>query len=214
MVDRAVEGAFREPVASDPVSSAPAMAPPPARPDACSTQAYIGAVYAGHRRALRAFVARFLSNDDDIADTVQDVFVRIVQLSEPGKIARNPRAYLFSTAHHLVVDRIRQARSRKLDAHVSVEDLELPSAAPAPDDVLHWQRMLANLSDQLRLTGRQVAEVVELSCTEDLTQAQIARTLGVTTRTVERHMREARGMVGSLLGDDPPGWAARVPSDR
>jgi RNA polymerase sigma factor (sigma-70 family) len=214
MVDRAVEGAFEAPVACDPISPARASGPLAARPDPSSTQAYIGAVYTVHRRALRAFVARFLSNDDDIADTVQDVFVRIVQMSEPGKIARNPRAYLFSTAHHLVVDRIRQARSRKLDAHVSVEDLELPSAAPAPDDVLHWQRMLANLSDQLRLTGRQVAEVVELSCTEDLTQAQIARTLGVTTRTVERHMREARGMVGGLLGDAPSRRAARVPSER
>jgi RNA polymerase sigma-70 factor (ECF subfamily) len=211
MTDSAVQGTtFPEPAAHGATVSWPRPDRDGGRADPL-TQAYIAALYASHRRALRAFVARFLSNDDDIADTVQDVFVRIVQLCEPCKIERNPRAYLFTTAHHLVVDRIRQARSRKLESHVSVEDIELPSATPAPDDALHWQQMLACLSEELRRTGKQVAAVVELSCTENLTQAQIARALGVTTRTVERHMREAREMVGGLLACDA---AAVVPRYR
>ena len=172
-------------------------------------QAYIASVYASHRRALRAFVARFLSNDDDIADTVQDVFVRIVQLCDPCRIERNPRAYLFSTAHHLVVDRIRQARSRRQESHVCFDDVELTSATPAPDDALYCQQVLACLSDELRRTGKQVAAVLELSCTEDLTHAQIARELGVTTRTVERHMREARAVIGGLLASDAAAVVAR-----
>ncbi|MFM8345915.1 MAG: RNA polymerase sigma factor, partial [Betaproteobacteria bacterium] len=102
------------------------------RPDRASERArYLAEVFADHHRALRSFLGRFLRNDDDIADTVQDVFVRIAQIPDPSKLDQNPRAYLFRTAERLVIDRVRSEQFRQVHLHDPLLDQEIqePSAS-------------------------------------------------------------------------------------
>ena len=163
------------------------------RPDrAAERSAYIAEVYAAHERALRSFLSRFLRNDDDIADTIQDVFTRVAHLTDPSKLDLNPRAYLFRIAKHLVVDRIRHNKSHLFELHGSIDDIDLECPAPAVDDQVHWRQALTEIVARLAIAGPRVAHVVELSCLHDLTHPEIARQLGVTTRTVERCMQRAR----------------------
>lgn len=163
------------------------------RPErAAERDGYISGVYLAHERALRSFLSRFLRNADDIADTVQEVFVRIAQLPDPSKVDLNPRAYLFRVAQHLVVDRIRRDRYRQTDRHVPLDGIDIESHAPAIDEQVNGRRVLIDIARRLDAAGPRVTQVVEMSCLHDLTHTEIAGQLGVTTRTVERCMQRAR----------------------
>lgn len=153
---------------------------------------YIAEVFAEHHRPLRSFISRMLRNDDDIADTVQDVFVRIAQLPDPSKLDLNPRAYLFRIAENLVIDRVRRERFRQVSQHDSLEDETIQEPAPSIESQVHWQRAMRQIAQRLAAAGPRVSRVVEMSCLDDLTHPQIADQLGVTTRTVERCMQRAR----------------------
>lgn len=162
-------------------------------PEAAAHRAhYIAAVFAAHHRALRSFLTRFLRNEDDIADTVQDVFLRIAQLADPSKLELNPRAYLFRTAENLVIDRIRRDQFRQVHLHEPLLDQDIEEPAVPVDVQVHWRLAMQQVSKRLNQDSPRVARVVELSCLQDLTHPEIAQMLGVTTRTVERCMQRAR----------------------
>lgn len=163
------------------------------RPEAAAERArYIAEVFADHHRALRSFVSRFLRNDDDIADTVQDVFVRIAQLPDPSRLDLNPRAYLFRAAEHLVIDRVRREKHRQVHLHDPFDDIEVAAPTASVESQVHWRRAIDRIARGLHDAGPRVAQVVELSFLHDLTHPEIARRLGVTTRTIERCMQRAR----------------------
>jgi len=164
------------------------------RPERAAERAhYIAQVFAAHHRALRAFVARSLRNEEDVADTVQEVFLRVAQLPDPSKLDLNPRAYLFRIAEHLLIDRARRDQYRQVLRHDPLdEELELESRAPSIESQVHWQRAMRQIAQCLYAAGPRVSRVVEMSCLDDLTHPEIAARLGVTTRTVERCMQRAR----------------------
>jgi RNA polymerase sigma-70 factor (ECF subfamily) len=164
------------------------------RPERAAERAhYIAQVFAAHHRALRAFVARSLRNEEDVADTVQEVFLRVAQLPDPSKLDLNPRAYLLRIAEHLLIDRARRDQYRQVLRHDPLDDeLELESRAPSIESQVHWQRTMRQIAQRLYAAGPRVSRVVEMSCLDDLTHPEIAARLGVTTRTVERCMQRAR----------------------
>lgn len=163
------------------------------RPDRAAERAqYLAEVFADHHRALRGFLGRLLRNDEDIADTVQDVFVRIAQIPDPSKLDQNPRAYLFRTAERLVIDRVRSEQFRQVHLHDPLLDQEIEEPSASVEAQVHWRLSMQRISTRLEAAGPRVAKVVELSCLHDLTHPEIAAKLGVTTRTIERCMQRAR----------------------
>ena len=153
---------------------------------------YIVETYAAHHRPLRSFLRRLLRNDDDIADTVQEVFLRIAQLPDPSILNLNPRAYLFRTAERLVIDKVRRDTFRQTSFHCDLDNIDIEQPGPSVESQVHWRRVMEQIVDCLRVAGARTTQVVELSCLHDLTQSEIADRLGVTTRTVERCMQRAR----------------------
>lgn len=154
---------------------------------------YIAGVFAAHQRALRTFVSRMLRNDDDVADTVQDVFLRVAQLPDPSRLELNPRAYLFRIAENLVIDRVRREQFRQVSQHDPiVDDGDLAAPWPSVETQVHWRHAMKQIAERLGQAGPRVSTVVEMSCVDDLTHPEIARRLGVTTRTIERCMQRAR----------------------
>lgn len=167
------------------------------RPDRAAERArYIAEIFAAHHRPLRSFLGRFLRNEDDIADTVQEVFLRIAQIPDPSKLDLNPRAYLFRTAEHLVIDRVRRDNFRQVHMHGSLDDVDVEQQSPSVENQVHWRRAMGDIVKRLQAAGPRTAKVVELTCLHDLTHPEIARRLGVTTRTVERCMQRAREVCG------------------
>jgi RNA polymerase sigma factor (sigma-70 family) len=138
---------------------------------------------------LSQFVRRLSGDDDAAADTVQEVWLRVVRgiarLRDPARL----RAWLFGIARRAAHDRLRQ-RYAEPEA-LSLEDVEI--AAPGSD---------FDLADDLDLMRAAVAglpfterEAVVLFYLGELTLTQMAEVLAIPVGTVKSRLFRARQML-------------------
>lgn len=157
-----------------------AMAPPAARIDPWLLELY----RSDYRHLVR--LATLLVDDVGTAEElVQDAFVAVAR-QPPGAGPRDPAtapAYLRSA----VLNRARSALRRREVRRRHLRSVAPPPTAPGADhDVLadeETRRVLAALD---RLSDRQ-REVLVLRFYGELTEAEIADTLGISTGSVKTH---------------------------
>jgi RNA polymerase sigma factor (sigma-70 family) len=119
-------------------------------------------------------------------DLLQEVWVRLRQRSDPS-LWREPRAVIFRTAVNLAVD-LHRRRSSAEKALL----LQDPQAQPVDpetqaDAMLRVQRLAAALEE----LPVEVREAFLLNRLDNLTHEEIARRLGVSTKTIQRHIQRA-----------------------
>lgn len=153
---------------------------------------YVTRMFKEHTRALRAYLSRVYRSEDDIADTIQEVFLRVLRLDDPYKLDLNTRGYLLRVARNLVRDKVRRDRCRHLSAHEPFITDDLVCDQPSPETHTSRGQGVRAITSALATADARVGEVLALSCVDDLTHSEIAARLGVTTRTVERYMQRAR----------------------
>ncbi len=67
-----------------------------------------------HEAALMRFLRRAWSRADDVPDLRQEAYARVYE-SAARSVPRNPKAFLFTTARNLMVDRLRRERIVSID---------------------------------------------------------------------------------------------------
>ena len=159
-------------------------------PDAAVEQ-----LYATHYRRLVRLSVLLVGDAETAEEVVQDSFVamhgRWRSLLEPEK----GLAYLRQT----VVN-----RSRSVLRHRGVRARYVPPVAPdrpgAEDDLLVAERRAAVLEALRELPGRQ-REVLALRYYLDLSEAEIADTLGISRGAVKSHASRAVAALRTLMED-------------
>ena len=143
--------------------------------------------------ALRAFLLRRLGNVDDAREASQEVFLHLWRQESKGLLREGARAYLFTAAGNWVKDCRRRAATCVLDKHESLDAIAegVALAGPAGDDVVHWRRGLEVVVDGMSELPPATQRIFDLYHGSRMSYADIAKELGVTTRTVERHMAHA-----------------------
>src|SRR3546814_8087206 len=71
-----------------------------------------------HEGALESFLRRAWPNRDEIHDLRQEAYVRVYEAAARSR-PTTPRAFLFTTARHLVTDRLRRGRVVRSEEHTS-----------------------------------------------------------------------------------------------
>ena len=80
--------------------------------EAESAQELVAGLVASHGTQLRRFVLARARNVADVPDIVQEVYLRMLRISNAESI-RSPEAYLFTVAQHVVQQHtMRQSRRR------------------------------------------------------------------------------------------------------
>jgi RNA polymerase sigma factor (sigma-70 family) len=148
----------------------------------------VQSLYSNHHGWLQGWLRRKLGCPHNAADLAQDTFVRVLGKKEPVAAAE-PRAYLATIAHGLVVD---FHRRRALERAY----LETLAALPEPQSPSLEERAIvleALTAIDAMLDGMKPAirQAFILSQLEGLTYAQIAQRLQVTVRTVNNYMLKA-----------------------
>lgn len=145
-------------------------------------------VYHSHHGWLYGWLWRKLGSREDAAELAQDTFLRLLS-GKPAEALQEPRAYLRTVAHGLVVNhwRRRELERAYLDALAARPELEAPSPeqrALALDTLIRIDAML----DRLPAKARQAFLMSQL---DGLTYGQIAAELGVSDRMVKKYMAQA-----------------------
>lgn len=146
-------------------------------------------LYRSHASELKAFARRRVG-PHEAEDIVQEAYVRALQEGRVASISYQ-RAYLFHVAANLAIDSVRKVRVRS--RHVSEAASGSPDAEPTqePQSSIESYVELRQLCAHLEDLSPICRKAFLLYWVEDLDQSETAERLGVTVRTVNRHLAKA-----------------------
>jgi len=140
---------------------------------------------------LKYLIGMLPGGRQDALEILHETYIRLLQHDNLERLRENPRAYIFTIATNLVTDLLRRRNSRRQDQHDSFDELEFPCDEMTPTRALDWEQSLAQLKEALMRLPELTRQIFLLSRFDELTYPEIARTLNISTRTVERHMSTA-----------------------
>ncbi len=150
---------------------------------------------------LHRFLMRFIQRSQDAEDIRQEVFARVSRIRD-HELARDPKAYLFGVAFHVVHEfRMRQRRERvTFDSEAVHHVLEHPQELQ-PDELvdrLHLRQELERALLQLPAGERATLLMVKR---DGLSYEEAADRSGLSVHQIERHMTRARARMKALLAE-------------
>ncbi|MEC5344551.1 sigma-70 family RNA polymerase sigma factor [Brenneria populi] len=151
-------------------------------------------LFSHYAQRLERYLNYKLHDPQLAADMVQESFLRLAQRLEQQDDVTDKKAYLFKTAHNLVLDHIRhqQRWQRNPTGDEAENELdELADDAPQLDQVVFTQQQLARLAEMLSTLPERSQLIFRLHRLEHMTQAQIAQRLNISLSTVEKHLANA-----------------------
>lgn len=153
-----------------------------------SSRQQIHALYIDHHNWLFGWLRRKLGCADNAADLAQDTFVRLMARPRLLNAEEDPRAYLTTIAHGLVVDHWRRQEIERawLATLAAYPEAEAPSAehqAVVLETLMEIDRLLASLPEKPR-------RCFLLAHLHDMAYADIAVELGVSERMVKKYMAQ------------------------
>jgi RNA polymerase sigma factor (sigma-70 family) len=162
-------------------------------------QALVEKLFAQHSDALQAFFYRRIRTKPDAADLAQEVYLRILRVTDTDAI-RNPEAYLYTVAANLLKENA-VADRRQTDLVGSADGCE-PEAPVSVDGSLDTSRRVERLRVVLRQLPPKCQAAVLLQYRHGLSYEQIANRLGVSPHMVKKYLAQAlihcRRRMGSL----------------
>ncbi|HZG18868.1 MAG TPA: sigma-70 family RNA polymerase sigma factor [Herbaspirillum sp.] len=149
-------------------------------------------LYLAHHNWLQSLLRSKLRDSHQAADLAHDTFVAILKSSTRSahlEALREPRAYLRTVAHGVLVDffRRRALESAYLEALAALPE----TAAPSPEERLLILEALHRIDALLDALPAKTRTVFLLSQLEGQGYSQIAETMAISSRTVKRHMQAA-----------------------
>lgn len=156
----------------------------------CGTADFLERLFAKHERSLLRFFRRRLKSDEDARDAAQEVFLRLAEPGARQAAEGRERAYLFTVARNLLIDRHRRQKAQGIEASVQPAEVTLPAADDTEQQIIVHEtvevlrRGLSSLEPEDR-------EVFVLHRFGNFGYRQIAARLDISVRTVERRMSRA-----------------------
>jgi RNA polymerase sigma-70 factor (ECF subfamily) len=160
--------------------------------------------YLEYKPALTAFVRRRVRGDTETADIVQEAYLRLLRYRDSPDL-NALKALLFQITIHLLGERSRVARVQQLAAHVPFEDSLSPGeGAPSHDRQIAGEQDLKRLMAAIELLPRKCQEVFILRRFHGLSCQEISERLGISMKTVEKHVTNALTRCRKRVGGDAP----------
>jgi RNA polymerase sigma factor (sigma-70 family) len=161
-------------------------------------------LFADLQPQLRRFLVARFGNEADADDVMQETFIKFHQVSQTEKI-ENAKALVFSIARNLSVDMIRRntrAKARDsayggLSTEAAGEDFIDPQ--PDAERTLSSRQEINRVLDALEDLTPKVRQAFVLHKIDGHPYADVARLMGLSKSTVEKHMIKALRCLAEVL---------------
>jgi RNA polymerase sigma factor (sigma-70 family) len=146
-------------------------------------------LFADQGSALQTFFRRRIRSKADAADLAQEVYVRMLRISDQEAI-RNPVHYLYTVANNLVKEHavLERRRANSSDAAPALEQLEM---LPPFDGELDARQRVARLRVVLKQLRPKCRAAVVLRFTHELSYREIATHLGISQQMAKKYVAQA-----------------------
>src|SRR5262245_44964136 len=155
-----------------------------------------------HEPVLVSYLARRWPNRADVNDLRQDIYVRVYEAAAKSR-PPVPRAFLFTTAANLLADRMRRRRVVAIDAVGDVDALDVLVEEVSPERRMSAHDELRRLAEAIDLLPPKCREVVWLRRVDDLPQKEVAQRLGITEKSVEKHVMKGMKLLAAAFRSRP-----------
>ncbi len=132
-----------------------------------------------------------LRDREDGEEASQEMFLKLWRQETQGNLREDAVSYMFSAARTAIVDTERHRKSRPQDQHDEGDFDALPAAEPDQDEGLHWRRAMVRLAEIVSSLPEATKQAFLLYYFSQMNYDDIAAELGVSRRTVERHVARA-----------------------
>ncbi|HWV09337.1 MULTISPECIES: RNA polymerase sigma factor [unclassified Pseudomonas] len=155
-------------------------------------------LFAKHSQALQRLLTRKVRDPHLAADLVQESFLRLAEQRGKEPIENIP-AYLYRTARNLMVDHSRQNQRRRTDLvpHEALHDIV--EDAPSLEEQAVAAQHLRQLREAVAELPPRTRDIFRLNRLEGLTHAEVARQLGISDSSVQKHLAKALAHVMQRL---------------
>ena len=154
----------------------------------------VAQVFSEHAQFVFRTAYGVTGSHEDAEDVLQTVFLRLIRREDQPDFRANPRAYLYRAALNAAFDVTRSRRRRRLVAVAEIPEMPGP-ATEAADDEDH--RALYEAIAELKPES---AQILVLRYVHDMSDAAIARMLGVSRGTIALRLFRSRARLKRLLG--------------
>lgn len=146
-------------------------------------------LYDDHHHWLQGWLQRRLGNAADAADLAHDAFIRLIEKPHHFSSLPEARVYLRTMANGLCVDLWRRRNIEQ--AWLAALAAGPEALAPSAEHQVIVLEALHEIDAMLRSLPAKVARTFMLAVAGDMTHKDVARELGVSTRTVTTYVAQA-----------------------
>lgn len=155
-----------------------------------------------HERALRAWLGPRAAGGE-VDDIVQETYAILAGLPTVDQI-HNVRAYMFQVAQTVVLQRLRRAAIVRIDAVEEIEALRISNDEPSPEQLVSDRQELRQVAMLIAALPPKCREAFVLRKVDGLSQREIARRMGVSEGTVEKHIAKGVRLLMDAMADASP----------
>lgn len=176
------------------------------RLDAVMDAARVDSWFVAEVLPLEAMLMQYLHhnwrNKADIEDLLQDVYVRVYE-SALQEIPLQPKAFVFTTARNLLINRARKAQIVSIEAVADLEALGVALDAPGADRTMIARDELRRLQAAIEKLPPRCREVVVLRRIENMPRKEIAHRMNITEDTVAEYLANGMNTLADILYGEP-----------
>lgn len=163
-----------------------------------------------HEEALVGYLARCWPQRDEVHDLRQETYARVYQ-SAARSLPLQPKSFLFTTARNLMADLARRGKVVSIEPMGDLESSFVLKDEVSPERWCGGRQVLARLAGAFDRLPDRCREVLWLRRVEELSQKEVAMRLGISEKTVEKHVARGMQLVAAYFhgGDGGPGRVAQ-----
>jgi RNA polymerase sigma factor (sigma-70 family) len=152
-----------------------------------------------HEAALRGWLEHRRLAGLEVDDVVQETYARLIALDSVEHI-RNSRNYMFQAAHSVLMTHLRRSKVVSFVTVADVEELGVAASEASPEHQAADRDELQRLAEAIAGLPPKVRDVFVLRRIHGLAQRDVARRLGVSESTVEKHMSRGFHVLMEMFG--------------
>ena len=148
--------------------------------------------------ALIHFLHHNWRNQADIDDLLQEVYMRLIAGAQK-EIPAQTKAFVFSTARNLLIDRVRREQVVPIEAVADLDALGVAIDEPGPDRSVMARDELRRVQAALDRLPPRAREALLLRRVDGLSRAEIAQRMRIGEGTVKEYLSESVCALADML---------------
>lgn len=131
-------------------------------------------------------------------DLRHDIYIRVLEFAETQRPSA-PKAFLFTTARNLLIDRARRDRIVAIDLVEDLDVLNVLVDTVSPERQISGRQQIQRLSRILERMPEKSRKVFQMRRIEGLPQREVAISLGLSEAAVEKHVHRGLRLLSNAL---------------